>query len=100
MPILIGTESATAVNAESFRGETFLVFSMTGKATSYESLAAEVDCSWLTANSSELEFISHSFYRGYAIDAKFLTDLSNMYIDGAVTNDYIIAPNLAQDLIA
>ena len=48
----------------------------------------------------QLEFIPYSFYRGYAIDAEFLTDLPDMNIDGAITNDHIIAPNLAQDLIA
>jgi hypothetical protein len=45
------------------------------------------------------KLISHSFYRSDAINAEFLADLADMYIDSAVANNYIIAPNLAKDLI-
>ena len=46
------------------------------------------------------KFISHSLYGSDAIDAEFLADLSDMYVDRAVTNNYIIAPNLAKNFIS
>ena len=42
----------------------------------------------------------HSFHGSDAIDAEFLPDLADMHIDRAITNNYVIAPNLAEDFIS
>src|SRR5207249_3761161 len=49
---------------------------------------------------SQLKFIPHAFHRGNAINTQFLPDLSDVNIYGAIADDDIVAPNLAENFIA
>jgi hypothetical protein len=47
-----------------------------------------------------LKFVAHSFYGGNAVYPQFLSDLANVYIDGAITYNNFITPYLVKDLIS
>lgn len=48
----------------------------------------------------KLKFISHSLHGGYTINPNFLSDFSDMNIDGSIAYDHIIASDLVQNFIS
>ena len=48
---------------------------------------------------SELKLIANSFHGSDTVDPQLLPDLPDMDINGAVTHNYIIAPDLVQDFV-
>ena len=47
----------------------------------------------------KFKLISHALHSRDTINAKFLADLADVYVDGAVAHDHFITPYLIQDLI-
>lgn len=92
----IGVANANAVNAESWRGEMFLVDNIVRryKEQGARHKTANVHCSPLGAGGLQLKLISNPLYRSDAINTQLLPDLADMYVNRAVANDDIVAPNL------
>ena len=76
-----------AVRADNCLGDRFLVDGM------------EYKLQKILLSCSEIKFISYSFYGCNAVQSQLLADLTDMYVDGPVSYDDLIAPNLVQDLI-
>jgi hypothetical protein len=62
-------------------------------------IAGEKGFSWKTYHNLQIKLITYAFNRSNAINAELLTYFPDMDIDGAVSHDHIVAPNMIEDLI-
>ena len=80
MSRVVGTVMMSAVKAASSLGEKFLVENMVTKL--------------------KIKFVTYAFYCSDTVDAQFLPYFTDVYINGTVAHNHIVAPNLAEDFVS
>ena len=83
MPSATGIDNNKAVNADNSLGERFLV--------------------WIIPDLQiylKIKLVSHALYGGDTVNTQFLSYFPDMNINGTVTNDHFISPDLVQDLVS
>ena len=82
MPNATGIDNNKAVNADNSLGERFLV--------------------WIIPDLQiylKIKLVSYALHGRDTVNAQFLPYFPDMHINGTVTNDHFISPNLVQDLV-
>ena len=97
---LIGAASASAVRKESCLGEIFFMENMLLDKVSTDRDQWQVHFSESGPELLKLEFIAYALYSGYTVYSQLLSNLSDMHVNGPVTYDHFVSPDLVEYFIS